>query len=39
MIGIHCGLHAGDEHYNLRRDCLDKSSQLSFQKIPKDRDA
>ena len=35
LIGIHCGLHAGDEHYELRRDTPEKSSQFSFQKNSK----
>ena len=32
LIGIHCGLRAGDEHYDLRRDGLDKMSQFTFQR-------
>ena len=30
MIGINCGLHACDEHYDLHRDTHEKSSQFSF---------
>ena len=35
MIGINCGLRAGDEHYDLRRDSPDKPSQFSFQRNEK----
>ena len=31
LLGINVGLRAGDEHYNLRRGCIDQPSQLSFQ--------
>ena len=30
LIGINFGLRAGDEHYYLRRDCMDKASQIQF---------
>ena len=30
LVGINCGLRAGDEHYDLRRDSKEKSSQFSF---------
>ena len=30
LIGIHCILRAGDEHYYLRRDMPDKPSQIQF---------
>ena len=30
MLGLHLGLRAGDEHYDLRRDTLEKPSQLQF---------
>ena len=30
LLGIHLALHAGDEHYSLRRDSPDRPSQLSF---------
>ena len=32
LIGINCGLCAGDEHYDLQRDTPGKPSQLSFQR-------
>ena len=32
LIGINCGLRAGDEHQDLRRDGIDKPSQFSFQR-------
>ena len=35
LIGINCGLRAGDEHHDLHRDSLDKSSQFSFQQNDK----
>ena len=35
MVGIHCGLRAGDEHYDLRRDAPGKNSQFSFQRNSK----
>ena len=31
LIGINCGLRAGDEHHYLCQDGVDKSSQFSFQ--------
>ena len=31
LIGINCGLRAGDEHHVLRRDGYNKPSQFSFQ--------
>ena len=31
LIGINCGLRAGDEHQALRRDGIDTKSQFSFQ--------
>ena len=34
LIGINCGLHAGDEHYDLRRPSPNKCSQFSFQRNP-----
>ena len=30
LLGINLGLHAGDEHYDLRRDTLEKPSQIQF---------
>ena len=30
LIGINCGLRAGDEHYDLRRDTIDRKSQFEF---------
>ena len=30
LIGVNCGLRAGDEHHNLRRDGIEKPSQFSF---------
>ena len=30
LIGVNCGLRAGDEHYDLRRDALGKASQFEF---------
>ena len=35
LIGIHCSLIAGAKHYDLRHDCKDKPSQLTFQKNSK----
>ena len=35
LIGINCGLRAGDEHYDLRRDSVDHPSQFSFQRNEK----
>ena len=35
LIGINCGLHAGDEHQALRRHSPWKNSQISFQKNEK----
>ena len=32
LLGINLGLRAGDEHYNLRRNGIDKPSQLSFER-------
>ena len=32
LIGIHVGLRAGDEHYNLRRDTFTNPSQFSFKR-------
>ena len=32
VLGINLALRAGDEHYNLRRDSLEKPSQLSFER-------
>ena len=32
LVGINCGLRAGDEHYALCRDSPDLASQLSFQR-------
>ena len=32
LIGIHCILRVGDEHYYLRRDMPDKPSQLQFKR-------
>ena len=32
LLGINLALHAGDEHYDLRRDCPEKNSQLSFER-------
>ena len=29
LIGINCGLRAGDEHYDLHRDSPNKASQLT----------
>ena len=31
-IGINCGMQAGDEHYELRRDGPTKLSQISFKR-------
>ena len=31
LIGINCTLHAGDEHYQLRREMPNKKSQLQFE--------
>ena len=31
LVGINCGLRAGDEHQNLRRDGLELKSQFSFE--------
>ena len=30
LLGMNCGLRAGDEHYDLRRDCPKKLSQIQF---------
>ena len=35
LIGINCGLRAGDEHYDLRRDGPTKKSQFSFKRNDK----
>ena len=35
LIGINCGLRAGDEHYALRRDGPTKKSQFSFKRNSK----
>ena len=35
LLGIHLALHAGDEHYALRRDEPDRPSQLSFRRNEK----
>ena len=35
LIGIHCILRAGDEHYYLHRDMPDKLSQLQFKRNSK----
>ena len=35
LLGIHCGLRAGDEHYDLHRDGPKKKSQFSFEKNSK----
>ena len=32
LIGINCGLRAGDEHYDLHRDSPNKPSQLTFKR-------
>ena len=32
LVGINCGLRAGDEHHDLRRDAPGKPSQFSFQR-------
>ena len=32
LIGVNCGMLAGDEHYELRRDGPNKKSQFSFQR-------
>ena len=32
IIGINCGMRAGDEHYDLRRESPFKKSQFSFQR-------
>ena len=32
LLGINLVLRTGDEHYNLRRDTIDKPSQLSFER-------
>ena len=32
LLGINLGLRAGDEHYDLRRDSLEKPSQISFKR-------
>ena len=32
LLGINLGLHVGDEHYNLRRDSVEKASQLTFER-------
>ena len=34
LLGINLGLRAGDEHYDLRRECKTKPSQLSFERAP-----
>ena len=35
LVGLNCGLRAGDEHYELRRDGPTKLSQFSFQRNTK----
>ena len=35
LIGINCGMRAGDEHYELRRDGPTKMSQFSFKRNDK----
>ena len=35
LIGIHCGLCAGDEHYDLHKDGPSKKSQLTFERNSK----
>ena len=34
LLGIHCGLRAGDEHYALCRESSQKPSQLTFERSP-----
>ena len=34
LLGIHCGLRVGDEHYALRRESIGKPSQLTFERSP-----
>ena len=35
LLGLNLGLHAGDKHYDLCRDCIKKPSQLSFKRDSK----
>ena len=37
LIGINCGMRAGDNHYELHHDGSTKMSQFSFRKNDKDQ--